>query len=96
MNDTAPAITEKIEAMMRRKEPAERLAMGCSMFGFAQQLVKSSILMEKPGISSADLRKEVFLRFYENDFTKEQREKIIAHLKAHTPPAGPDGTLGKT
>ena len=80
MDDTTPQFTEKMIEMIRRKKPEERLAMGCSMFDFSKELVISSILKETPDISQGDLRKEIFLRFYGNDFEIEDQNKIIQHF----------------
>lgn len=80
MNDTSPQMAQKMEGMFQQKTPAERLLMGLSMFDLAKQLVRSSILQEKPNASPADLRKELFLRFYGNDFAPVRQQKIIEHL----------------
>jgi len=66
--------------MIRRKTPEERLRMGCSMFDFSKSLVVNAILRERPNLSPAELRGELFLRFYGNDFAPARREKILAHL----------------
>lgn len=66
MNDTSPQIAAKMKEMLQKKTPAQRMIMGCSMYDFSKQLVINAILKERPGISSQDLRREVFLRFYGN------------------------------
>ncbi len=80
MNDTPLKITEKMEAMIHLKTPAERLEMGCSMFDFSKQLVIHSILKENPGLSGTDLRKELFRVFYNDDFDAGSRKKITEYL----------------
>ncbi|MBI3313238.1 MAG: hypothetical protein HYZ83_03305 [Candidatus Omnitrophica bacterium] len=80
MNDTTPKIAEKMEEMFQQKTPGERLAMGCSMFDLAKELVKSSILQNDPDISPSLMRQELFLRFYGNDFNPAARQKIVHHL----------------
>ncbi len=66
MNDTTPEIAVKMREMFQKKTPAQRLMMGCSMYDFSKQLMVSSILRQKPGISLPALRRELFLRFYGN------------------------------
>lgn len=80
MNDTAPQIVSKMEEMIRQKTPSERLSMGCSMFDLSKELVRSSILKEDPRISAAYLRRQLFLRFYGDDFSSAQQQKIIGYL----------------
>ncbi len=59
----------------------ERLMMGFSMYEAARQLVKASILERNPTISPWELKKEVFLRFYGNDFSSPLLQKILSHLE---------------
>jgi len=80
MNDTSPQIAEKIREMICKKTPEERLKMGCSMYDFSKQLVTYSLLETRPGLSPRELRRELFLRFYGNDFDSTTREKIITHI----------------
>jgi hypothetical protein len=80
MDDTSPEITEKTHEMIRAKSPLERFNMGCSMYEISKQMVIAGILHEQPGISKAALRREVFLRFYGEDFDQETRDKILKHL----------------
>lgn len=82
MKDTSPQIVAKMEEMLRRKSPSERLAMGCSMFDLSKQLIKRSVLRDRPNISDADLRKEVFLKFYGSDFNSVQQQKILIYLSS--------------
>jgi hypothetical protein len=83
MNDTSPEMTKKMREMIRAKTPQERLKMGCSMFDFSKRLVIRSLLEKSPGLSSAQLRRELFLRFYGNDFSPANREKIIRYLSGN-------------
>lgn len=80
MNDTHYKITEKIRAMMGKKTSEERLIMGCSMFDMSKRLVMSSIFHQTPNPPSSLLRREIFLRFYGNDFDSDTKDKIVKHL----------------
>jgi hypothetical protein len=50
--------------LLLKKSNEDRLIMGCSMFGTAKEIVAASILNENPHISTEDLKKEIFIRFY--------------------------------
>jgi len=81
MHDTPPEIYQKMHEMFQEKTPAERLKMGWSMYETSKYLVLRAIKEENPHISKAALRKELFLKFYENDFDPTTREKILKHLE---------------
>jgi len=83
MQDTSPKIAAQMKQMLLERSPLERLTMGCSMHDFSKQLVKASILNKDPNISKSGLAKELFLRFYGNDFNEQDRDKICAHLTKH-------------
>lgn len=80
MTDTQPEMAKLYHQLLMAKTGEERLMMGCSMFDFAKSIVISSIKNNHPGISPSDLRKELFKRFYQTDFTAVQIEKILAML----------------
>ena len=80
MKDTPPAIERKFRQMLMERSGAERLKMGCSMHATAQALVRASILQADPAASPAALRKELFLRFYGQDFDAATRKKILQAL----------------
>ena len=81
MDDTSPEMLQKMHEMIQKKSPAERLKMGCSMYETSKYLVTLGILKNNPNISKKDLRKEIFLKFYGNDFNSEQSNKILKHLE---------------
>lgn len=64
--------------MMAEKTGEERMLMGFSMFDFSARILLSSIKNNTP---PRELKKTVFLRLYKNDFSKDQKKKIIKHLK---------------
>ena len=80
MHDTSPKMVELMREMIRMKTPSERAQMGASMFETSKYLVTQSILRDNPHISQTELRRELFLKFYGNDFTDSQKEKIILHI----------------
>ncbi|MDE3046187.1 MAG: hypothetical protein KGJ02_06045 [Verrucomicrobiota bacterium] len=51
----------------------------------SKYLVTHFIRRNNPNISEVDLKKELFLKFYGEDFSVEEQQKIMAHLEAfHT------------
>jgi len=80
MNDTSPAIDEKMLELIRKKTPEERLRMGCSMYDFSKSLVTRSILESFPNLTQVEIRREIFLRFYGNDFDSAKSQKILEYL----------------
>jgi len=81
MNDTSVQMVEKMREMIRKKTPEERLKMGCSMYDFSKRLVVHFLMEREPGLSSSALRRELFLRFYGNDFSPRKRQEILNGLK---------------
>lgn len=85
MDDTSSDITEKVRDMFQAKSPIERLKMGFSMYETSKYLVARAIWKNTPIYSGADLRQELFLRFYGNDFDSATRQKILDHLGPASP-----------
>ena len=80
MNDTSPLVESVFLEMMMRKSGQERLMMGFSMFEMARKQVVASIKRDNPNVGTKDIRREIFLRFYGQDFSLEEREKILCKL----------------
>jgi len=81
MNDTSVEMSRKMSEMIQKKLPLERLKMGSSMYDMSKRLVIQTLLKNNPYLSTADLRQEIFQKFYGNDFTPETAEKIKEHLR---------------
>ncbi|MFI5344446.1 MAG: hypothetical protein ACHQUC_09525 [Chlamydiales bacterium] len=58
--------------------------MSWSMHKTSKQLITCAIMEENPHYTEVDLKKELFLRFYRDDFNEEQQEKILKHLEEHS------------
>jgi hypothetical protein len=80
MDDTRSDIAEKVREMFQMKSPVERLKMGFSMYETSKYLVARAIFESTSVYSGANLRQELFLRFYANDFDSATRQKILDHL----------------
>ncbi len=77
MNDTAPEIQDKIDDIYKNKTGEEKLLIALSMFETARELVISSF---PKNLSEKELRKALFLRFYGNDFSVDEKAKILSNL----------------
>lgn len=80
MKDTAPQVAELFRNRLMALSGEERLKMGCSMHETARRLVIASLKAQNPKISKAELRKALFLRFYEKDLAPETVRKILLTL----------------
>ena len=80
MFDTHPEIAVRYRELMMRKSGQQRVVMGCSMYDTAKKIVRSAIYNSRPGITEAEMRREIFLRFYGPDFSQADRERICSVL----------------
>lgn len=80
MNDTSPSVEDIFLKMMMKKSGQERMMMGFSMFEMARRQVVASVKMNNPDADVKDIRRGIFLRFYGQDFSPEEREKILSKL----------------
>ena len=81
MNDTSANMLLYYQKMIMSRSGRERMQMGFSMFDTAKQIAKSAILEHEPEISTKDMNKKIFLRFYGQEYSKEQKEKILEALR---------------
>ena len=82
MFDTHPEIAVRYRDLMMSKTGQERLVMGCSMYDTAKQIVLSAVRNRRPGITDAEIKREIFLRFYGQEFSEADREKLLSALGA--------------
>jgi hypothetical protein len=80
MNDTSPELERRYRAMLLQRSSEARLLMGDSMYAAARALVRASILAATPNASPAQLRQEIFLRFYGHEFDVQTLDKILVSL----------------
>ena len=102
MTDTSPEIEARFRAMVLARPPGgERLKITSAMFDMTRQLMIAAIKDARPEITEVELRQKLFLRYYSQDFTPEQRGKILSGIvtywarhecsrrkEPHTRPAG--------
>ena len=84
MFDTHPDVAIRFRELIMRKSGEQRLLMGCSMYDTAKQIVRSAIYNSRPVITDAELKREIFLRFYGPEFSQADREKLLSALGAHS------------
>jgi hypothetical protein len=82
LNDTSPEMAERFRRVLRERSGSDRVRIVSDMFEMARALVTASVKAQRPEISDADLRGEVFRRFYASDFTPEDLASIVDRLKA--------------
>jgi len=82
MFDTHPDVAIRFRELMMSKTGQERLLMGCSMYDTAKEIVRSAIYNNRPRITDAELKREIFLRFYGQEFSEADREKLLSALVA--------------
>ena len=80
MFDTHPEIAVRFRDLMMSKSGEQRLVMGFSMYDTAKQIVLNSICNHRPGITDAEIKREIFLRFYGQEFSEADREKFLSEL----------------
>ncbi|MBI4849362.1 MAG: hypothetical protein HY808_12450 [Nitrospirae bacterium] len=80
MKDTSPEMEDCFNDMMMQKSGEERLKMGFSMFDTSRRQVIASIKMNNPEADDKAVRKELFDRFYGQDFSSEESGKILAGI----------------
>jgi hypothetical protein len=74
MNDTSPEMAARLRELFMQRSGEERVRMGSEMFSMARVIMTSSL--EAQGYRGMELRKQIFLRTYAQDFTPEALDKI--------------------
>lgn len=83
--DTAShyALDDFLSGLYRKKTGQERMKMGFSMFEFAVKFATASIREKHKNqyLSPCQLKKELFLRLYGNDFSDTQKAEILDSIR---------------
>jgi hypothetical protein len=67
--------------MVQARPPGgDRFRIASDMFDITRAMVIAGIRAEKPQIPESELRQELFLRYYGDEFSPEQRQKILAPI----------------
>jgi len=66
--------------MIAELSPTERLRMVSSMFDTGRTLVRSGLLKQNGSLNEGQIRAQVFLRFYAEDFTVAEIKEIASRI----------------
>jgi len=77
MNDTSENVDEIYRKMLGKLTGEKKILMSLSMFDLAAELMISRI---KEMYTAKEFKKQIFLRMYDNDFTKTEKEKILLSI----------------
>ena len=64
--------------------PTQRVRMVSEMFDSARRLLVSGIRAEQPDITDTELKVQVFLRTYRDDYAPAERDRIVASIRQQT------------
>lgn len=82
MRDTPPDVDAMYRDLLMSRTPAERVRMAASMHEAARAIIRAGI-PDDCWETEADLRIEVFRRFYRQDFSPEEMARIVEGLRKH-------------
>jgi len=80
MNDTSPEIESRLNKMIMKKSGQQRWRMGFSMFNMARKQVLASLVRDHPHLNIRETRRGLFLCFYGQDFSHEEKERILKRI----------------
>lgn len=80
MTDTTEFIGKKQIEIFLSKSEKDKWHLGLGMIDEVWYSVKRTILREQPMLSQAELIVELFKRYYKNDFSTSQIDKIAQNL----------------
>lgn len=84
MSDTSPEMDARYREMVQaRPAGGARFKIASDMFDVTRGLLIAGIKVARPDITEGELRQELFLRYYGDEFSPEQREKILAAIAAY-------------
>ena len=80
MNDTTPDMEKRMASMIAERSSAERLRMASSMFDSGRTLLRIGLKRRNPALREGQLRTQVFLRLYGEDFDRSEIIQIISSI----------------
>jgi hypothetical protein len=81
MKDTPQHISEIQRQIIHSKTDEERSIMGAEMVDSVYQMIKERIQEKDPSLSTKEITAKIFLRYYQNEFSEQQKQRIIASIK---------------
>ena len=79
MGNKTNKVDKLYKKMLREKSGEERMMMGFSMFQFSTKILLSSLKEKSP---ARDLKRNIFIRLYGNDFDDKKKKEIIKYLSS--------------
>ena len=74
----------RYRAMVLARPPGgARFKIASDMFDITRSMLIAGIRAERPRITEGELRQELFLRYYADELSLEQRERILAAIAAY-------------
>ncbi len=80
MNDTTPEMEKRFASMVAARSPADRLRMASSMFDTGRTLLQIGLKRQDESLSEGQLRAQVFLRLYGEDFARPEITRITSSI----------------
>ena len=77
MNDTPTEIEKKLDKIYAGKSGEEKLLIALRMFDTAREIVISSFPVN---LTAGEIRRELFMRFYKDDFNIKEQLAILSKL----------------
>lgn len=82
MRDTPDDVARIYHDLLMSRSPAERVRMACSMHDTAKAIIRAGI-PDDAWQTEAELKIETIRRFYREDFSAEEMERIVVGLRSH-------------
>jgi hypothetical protein len=89
VKDTTTDAARMYRDLLCSKSGAERFRMGCEMFETAKAFALAGLREQ----GEEGLRERLFLRLYGHDFEPEERERILAAIRARVAIHDPSSTV---
>ncbi|MHB1391243.1 MAG: hypothetical protein ACYCXF_08470 [Thermoleophilia bacterium] len=80
MNDTTPDMEKRFVSMIAARSPADRMRMASSMFDTGRTLLRIGLMRKNESISEGQLRAQMFLRLYGDDFASSEITRIASSI----------------
>lgn len=78
-SDTSPDMQDKYRKLLMALSPGERVIKCCGMFNAAKALAVAG-LEDEENPDGLSLKARLFLCLYRDDFSREDRDRIVATL----------------
>jgi hypothetical protein len=82
LHDTSPERAELYVRLLAQRSGEERFLMGREMFESSRALVSAGLAARERWTNEVELRVLLFQRFYEQDYSQAERERIVDALRS--------------